>query len=390
MTEKAGKNRSDYKRVNRGLVLKMVATGQCATRSELVRSTGLSKMAISNIVSAMIAQNLLVETGTSPSEELGRRPAGLAISEKAPKVLGLAIHRNRCDAVLCDLNMRVHKRESVPMPAEMNAEKLTALSYQALDTVMRGAENVAGIGISSIGPISIRDGMILSPYYFYGISNVKIVDIIRSRYRLPVYFDHDNQSAVLVESLYGNAKNCRDVLFVGIGQGVGCGILTDGKLFCNSRGLPPELGHVSIDVNGRLCACGNRGCVETYIRTPELVKQLQYHTGKFYSLKSFGTMEGNDLVDSVFSDAVNRLATAIVNIVNMLNSELILLGNDAVHWPDRHIAELERLINARRFVAWDKPVLVKRAYFLQDAALMGAACNVASQIFDGNLILQDV
>ena len=59
MTEKAGKNRSDYKRVNRGLVLKMVATGQYTTRADLVRGTGLSKMAISNIVSEMLRQNLL-------------------------------------------------------------------------------------------------------------------------------------------------------------------------------------------------------------------------------------------------------------------------------------------------------------------------------------------
>ena len=80
MTEKAGKNRSDYKRVNRGLVLKMVATGQCVTRLDLVRSTGLSKMAISNIVTELISQNLLVETETARSEEPGRRPVGLDLS----------------------------------------------------------------------------------------------------------------------------------------------------------------------------------------------------------------------------------------------------------------------------------------------------------------------
>lgn len=387
--EKAGKNRSDYKRVNRGLVLKMVATGQCTTRSDLVRYTGLSKMAISNIVTSMINQNLLVETGTSRSEELGRRPAGLAISEKGPKIAGLVIHRNRCDAVLCDLTLKVYRRESVPMMMEMNQEKLLSLVYQALDTVLQGSDNVVAIGLSSIGPISIQEGMILKPYYFYGIENVKIVDFVSQRYNLPVFFNHDNQSAVLAESLYGNARNYRDVLFVGIGRGVGCGILADGKQYCNSRGLPPELGHVSIDVNGRLCTCGNRGCIETYIRTPELLKKLQYHTGKFYSLEAFGAMEGNEMVESVFNDAVNRLSTAIVNIVNMLNSELILLGNDAVCWPDRHIAVLEEQINRRRFVEWDRPILVKRAYFMRDAALMGAACNAASQIFDGKLIFDE-
>lgn len=387
--EKAGKNRSDYKRVNRGLALKMVAIGQCTTRSDLVRSTGLSKMAISNIVSGMLAQDYLVETGVSPSDELGRRPTGLAISPKAPKVAGLVVHRNRVDAVLCDLKLTPLKRESLPIAGDMNKDKLMSMVFRALDTVVTGSPSVVAIGLSSIGPISIAEGKILKPYYFYGIENVNIVEQVQQRYGLPVFFDHDNQSAVLAESLYGNARNHSDVLFVGIGQGVGCGILADNKLYCNSRGLPPELGHVSIDVNGRVCACGNRGCVEAYIRSPELLRRMQYHTRQDLSLLDFGKIEGNEILDSIYSDAVNRLATAIVSIINMLNSELILLGNDAIYWPDRHIATLEALINQRRFVEWSQPVQVKRAYFLQDAALMGAACNAISQIFQGNLIFED-
>lgn len=388
--EKAGKNRSDYKKVNRGLALKMVAIGQCTTRSDLVRYTGLSKMAISNIVSAMLAQDYLIETGVSPSEELGRRPTGLAISPKAPKTVGLVVHRNRVDAVLCDLNLTALKRESLPISEDVDKEKLMALVFQALDTVMEGTDNIVAIGLSSIGPISIAEGKILKPFYFYGIENVNIVSQVKERYGLPVFFDHDNQSAVLAESLYGNARNHSDVLFIGIGQGVGCGILADNKLYCNSRGLPPELGHVSIDVNGRVCACGNRGCVEAYIRSPELVRRMQYHTRRPLSLVEFGQMEDDEMVNSIFNDAVNRLATAIVSIVNMLNSELILLGNDAIYWPDRHIAELEALINERRFVEWSQPIQVRRSYFMQDAALMGAACNAISHIFQGELIFEDL
>lgn len=388
--EKAGKNRSDYKKVNRGLALKMVAIGQCTTRSDLVRYTGLSKMAISNIVSAMLAQDYLIETGVSPSEELGRRPTGLAISPKAPKTVGLVVHRNRVDAVLCDLNLTALKRESLPISEDVDKEKLMALVFQALDTVMEGTDNIVAIGLSSIGPISIAEGKILKPFYFYGIENVNIVAQVKERYGLPVFFDHDNQSAVLAESLYGNARNHSDVLFIGIGQGVGCGILADNKLYCNSRGLPPELGHVSIDVNGRVCACGNRGCVEAYIRSPELVRRMQYHTRRSLSLVEFGQMEDDEMVNSIFNDAVNRLATAIVSIVNMLNSELILLGNDAIYWPDRHIAALEALINERRFVEWGQPIQVRRSYFMQDAALMGAACNAISHIFQGELIFEDL
>ena len=92
------------------------------------------------------------------------------------------------------------------------------------------------------------------------------------------------------------------------------------------------------------------------------------------------------MVKSVFVDAVNKLATAIISTINILNSELILLGNSSAYWHDEYLRMLEDIVNQRRFVDWDTPILVKRSYFLQDAALMGAACNAAASIFAGNLI----
>ena len=134
--EKAGKNRSDYKKVNRGLVMKMVATGQCSTRADLTRSTGLSKMAISNIVTELIQRDLLVETRGTRVEELGRTPVRLGLSSKAPKVVGLLIDRDRCEAVLCSLDLKVLRRETVTME-NMTQVQLVRLIYQLLDKIGR-------------------------------------------------------------------------------------------------------------------------------------------------------------------------------------------------------------------------------------------------------------
>ncbi|MCI9157834.1 MAG: ROK family protein [Lawsonibacter sp.] len=386
--EKAGKNRSDYKKVNRGLVMKMIATGQCSTRADLTRSTGLSKMAISNIVTELIRQHLLVETEAARVEELGRTPVRLGLSPEAPKVVGLLIDRDRCEAVLCSLDLKVLRRETVTME-NMTGPQLTDLIYQLLDTILFGRVDVVAIGAASIGPISARAGKILRPFYFYGIHDVEVVRIIQERYHLPVYFDHDNQSAILAESLFGSGRGYNDVLYVGVSQGVGCGILSDGQLYCNRRGLPPELGHVSVDLKGRSCGCGNRGCVETYLRTPELLKKLRYHTGKYYTYEGFCALaEGDERVDSILTDAVMRLSNAVISIVNILNSELILLGSDSTFWPDRYLTMLEDEVNRRRFVDWDERILVKRSYFMRDASLMGAACNAISPIFLGELLFE--
>ncbi len=386
MTEKTGKNRSDYKRANRGVILKLIATGRCRTRADLVRDTGLTKMAISKIVTELIDRGLLAEANPRPSGEPGRRAMELTLSPEAPKVMGLAIHRDRCEAVLCGLDMRIICQKTLLIQPGINAEKLLQMIARLADSMLSACNNVISVGICSIGPVDIRSGRILKPYYFHGIENVPIVRAVEEFCALPVFFDHDNQSAVLAESLFGNGRGFHDSLFVGVGQGVGCGILTNGQPYANCRGLPPELGHVSVDANGFLCPCGNRGCVEMYIRTPELMRRLFERTHKQCGYETFCRM-GDPAVEQVFKDAFHQLAAALVNVINILNSELILLGGDAVDWTDKHLSMLEDEINARRFVAWDSQrVLVKRPRFLRMASLIGAACNAALPVYSGRLL----
>jgi len=390
MTEKIGKNRDDYKRVNRGLILRLIATGQCNTRVGLVRETGLSKMAISKIIAEMLQRGLLSEVEAAPAGEPGRRPIRLELSPDAPRVLGIAVHRDRCEAVLCALDMTVLRQETLPIGPETDARMLIAMVERLIDTVLAGARNVVSAGVSSIAPIDLRAGRILRPLFFHGIENVPIVQAVRDRCGLPVFFDHDNQSAVMAESLFGNGRGYRDILFAGVGEGVGCGILINGQPYGNRRRMPPELGHVSIDIKGRLCACGNRGCVEAYIRTPVVLRQLQYLTRRQAAYEEFCALRGDEMTDRVFADVVSRLATALVSTLNLFNSELILLGGDAVYWPDERLALLEQMLNERRFALWDQSrVLVRRARFLRQASLIGAACNAVLPIFTGEILFED-
>ena len=98
-------------------------------------------------------------------------------------------------------------------------------------------KNILGIGISSIGPIDFDRGMILNPPYFYGIHDIPVASLLEDRYSLPVFMDHDNQSAALAELLYGNGKNRDSFMLLGIARGVGCGIVKNGALYVDSRKL---------------------------------------------------------------------------------------------------------------------------------------------------------
>ena len=388
MSGKAGKNREDYRKNNRGHVLKLVATGECRNRTELTKAMGLSKMSISRIVSEMMGAGLLEEEGTAGSDEPGRASSALGISPNAPLAAGLLIQREYCEALLCDLKMQILRREKIFFRQDMDNDKLLDVVYQVLDTLLYREERVIGIGVSSVGPISASEGMILKPLFFFDIQNVPIVKCLEQRYHLPVFLDHDNQCAAVCEFLYGVGRGFHDVLFLGVGTGVGCGIISNGLRYRNERGLPPEIGHVSIDVNGKPCPCGSRGCVEVYTRTPEVLTKLQYHSGKRYNYKTFCTMRDNPLVENIMLDTVTKLGAAVVSTINILNSELLILGNDAVDWDDRYVKEMEKIVNHRRFVEWSDPVTVRRAAFGTDAFPAGSACIVWEHVFAGNLLFE--
>jgi len=383
-----GGNKEVFKRMNRGLLLKLLSTKQCTSRIELSRTMELSKMAISNMVGELIDRGLIVEGKVEQSEEMGRNPIGLKISPNAPKIIGIFVFRDRCEAVLCDMALNVYKRESLTMEFATN-EKLIEMIYELVDTMIANCSNIAGIGVASIGPIDVARGMILQPNFFFGIENVPIVEMLNVKYNLPVFLENDNQCGVLAEKYYGIGKDYSDILLIGVAQGVGCGIIANNELFDNQQGLVPEFGHISIDYNGNECVCGNKGCIETYVGTPILLARLREATGKYYSFKNFCEMDDNPDVQRILTDAIEKLSAAIVSTINLLNSEVIVLAYDSAYLPDSMIKRLENKVNEIKFSDQAAPIPIKRAHFMQDAQLMGAVCVVNREIFSGNLLFNN-
>ncbi len=382
--KKLGRNKDDQKRSNWGLVLMLLATGRCSSRIDLSKATGLTKPTISQIVGEMINQNLMEESDEEILSEVGRRPTKIVISPKAPKVIGVLIDRSSCAAVLCDLNLRVLKREEV-RKEWCTEEELMESVYHLVDRMLEVREKVAAIGIASVGPVNVSEGIIVNPFYFHGIHDVKVRKLIEERYGYPVFFDHDNQCAVLAESLYGNGRNYQDMLLVSISRGVGCGIIVQGHRIHSSYGYAPEIGHVSIDHNGEICACGNRGCLEIYVNSLRIEEKLREATGKNLTYAEFMEITEEAEVDRVMLECVDNLTSALLSVINILNTQLILLGLDCCSWPDRYISRVEQEVNRLKFGNKNIRIPVKKTFFMRDSQLLGAACHGLNAMFNGDL-----
>ena len=141
-----------------------------------------------------------------------------------------------------------------------------------------------------------------------------------------------------------------------------------------------------LDYRGLPCECGNRGCLEMYANTSVMLEKLRKVTGKNFSFAEFCQIQGDHGVDAIFLQMIEDISVVLVNMVNILQPELIVLGHDCTDWQDAHVRYLEKLINEKKLVNNHRRIPVRKAYFKKDALLVGAAANVVNYVFMGNLL----
>ena len=387
MKKGTGKNLSTSKQYNRGLILQLIATNEATSRIELATTTKLTKMTITNIVSEYIEHGIVEQCEEKITEGSGRNPIRLRIAEKAPTVIGLYITRDKIEAVLCTLGLEILNRKVMPFKT-LKKEEVRQYSYHVIDQLLAETDlKVLGIGVAVMGPVDINNGIILNPPHFFGIENVNITQFLEERYGLPVVVDHDQNSAAQAEVLFGAGKNVQDFIFLGITKGIGSGFVSDGKVFHNKMGMASELGHISIDRNGKRCACGNRGCLEVYACVDAMEEKLRKVTGENHTFQEFCKMKKRRDVDKVLREMVNDIAVAIVSGINILHPQLVILGNECMDWDDKYVYLLEEKVNEEKFTQNYGRVPIRKAYFGKDSQLLGAAANVLYHMFSGKLPL---
>ena len=389
---KYGYNNVDLKRQNRGLVLRLLATGECTTRVETAKRIGLSKMAATNIIGQFLDEGVITEKEAIRVRGKGRNPIQLEIADTAPKLLGIYIYRDECSVVLCDICLKVLEKTGFQL-TESTHDQWLSLLLASVEKMLEKAEElgerVFGIGVGSVGPVDRKNGLILNPTNFYGIKNVPIVDLLKENFSLPVGFDSLYNCAAITEKFYGNARDTEDFIFLGIGNGIGSGVVSNGRLLEDYSGFTSELGHNSIDYNGNLCSCGRRGCIETYVSAPVIRRRLQEATGEDRTFREFCLMAENSApaeAEKVFLDMTEKLACILTNVTNFMNPQKIIVGHEGFWIPDRYLALLEERINEKKISGERLHLKVEKSAFGDDTHIRGCACSMIRKIFDGSIL----
>lgn len=221
--------------------------------------------------------------------------------------------------------------------------RLVGLSRQAIeDTLAADPEaNIIGVGIGSPGPLDRVTGRVLITPNL-GWTDFPLRDAIRDALALPTALDNDANCAVLGEWWRGAARDTRHAIGITVGTGIGGGIIIDGKLYHGFSEVAGELGHTTIDANGRLCKCGNYGCLEAYAAGPAIARRAvealkagvdsslpDYVSGKLEALSAQivyqAARDGDDLALEVVRETSRLLGIGIANLVNIFNPEVVVV-----------------------------------------------------------------
>jgi len=256
-----------------------------------------------------------------------------------------------------------------------------------------------GIGIGCPGVVSAYDGTVQHPPNFTNWEKVDVAKEIRREFKIPVFIENDANCAAIAEARYGAGIEFKDFLFVIWGTGVGGGIILDRKIFRGPYGGAGEIGHISIDYNGRPCNCGNYGCIESYIgqrylsqRTKELLQARSRDgsrsvletlvDGNFDKIEpvliSQAAEQGDTIAINILTEAGELLGSALASILNVLDLRVVVIGGGISAAPAFVYESIIETVRSRILKPHKEGVRVIRAKLGNNAGLVGAASLILS------------
>lgn len=312
-------------------------------------------------------------------------------------ILGVDLGGTKIATALATAQGEILARGRRPTPAQAGPDvvikSICATIGKILSAKKLESSQLLGIGIAAAGIIDSDKGKVISSPNLPGWHEVPLRDAVEQRFGIPVYLGNDATLAALGEWRFGLKKGIANLIYITVSTGIGGGIIADGKLYTGVCGVAGEIGHMTIDINGPKCNCGNIGCWETLASgtalAREAVKQIregaktsiiELVNGDISKIDAkvvdLAAKQGDELAKELISRLGYYLGVGLVNLVNIFNPELILIGGGVAKTGDLLLQPAIKVVKERAFSTPANAVKIKPALLGDDSGLLGAAAFV--------------
>lgn len=394
----------------RAVLLTLLHQGP-ASRVHLAQLTGLSTTTITNLITALLEQGIVAETGKESAAEqpetngrlsVGRPPTLLRIVPTARYAAGLHFGVDTIRAGVTDLFGQLQSFQILAHPTDIApAELLEQAARLTSETIAQANVNPAalvGLGVGASGLVDPELGVnVLAPNL--GWRDVPMRAFFAQRLKLPVFVDNNVRAMAFAEAMFGAGRGVNTLAFVYSRVGVGAGFVMGGEVYRGSRAGAGEIGHTTmIPAGGAPCRCGNTGCLETLISEHEFVRQAQVLAARAPDAILAARLADESepsLIERVFAAAragdrdtvimLNErayyLGTALANLVTLINPDMIILGGLFAAGADLLLTPIEEAMRRRAFAGLGNAVALRVTGFGRNVGVVGAAALALDQFF---------
>jgi len=323
-------SQTSLREANRARIVDAVKRHGGLTQVELAGATGLSPATVSNIVKELTGTGVLHTTMTTRS---GRRAQHVTLARKLGIVAGVHISTRHMRVALSDVTNTVVAEHNMPLAKDHRADneldKATRLIADMLESVDASMDEILAVGIAVPAPIDVTTGEISRWGLMRGWDGISIADLMHRRIKRPVFVDNEANLAALAEFRVGASRGRTNSIYLRIGQGIGAGLILNGGVFRGFESAAGEFGHMTIDEGGKLCRCGNRGCLEAIAGGPAILEGLRESNGpQKLTDVVVHAIAGDPICIRAIADAGRHIGIAAANVCNLIAPERIVVGGE--------------------------------------------------------------
>lgn len=388
------------KSLNRSLILNTIRTHGEVSRAEIAKITKLTPPTVTNIVSELLDNKLVIESDLGASTG-GRRPIMLRINADAYHIVGVDIGIHWLRTVVTNLNADIKAAEKLALPPRVDEAALIGHLIDTVKLVLKkagiSAGDLMGIGLGMHGLVDPAAGKaIFAPNF--GLRDISLREPLEREFQVPVHVENDVVAFALGESWFGEGTDTGNFIAVNIGEGVGAGIVLNGQLYKGATYSAGEIGHTTVEMDGPRCTCGNYGCLQSLVSGPALVRQAvqRLEAGERSLIRELcgedpeaitGEMiaqaarQGDPLAIDLFRRVGRYLGIGLANLINTLNPRKIILGGGVTNAADLFLEETRRTIHERAMDTPANAVSIVITNLGEYASAIGAVTIVLDGLF---------
>ncbi len=382
---------------NRISILNYIRYNRSITKAQLAQTSGLTFMAIQKIIVDLMAAGLVREDDIR-SGSYGRKSVHYTIDENYGYTIGLHINIFKTSLAVMNLHGTIlaYKEldmDTIPLRADEFVEVIAKAIEGAVQESGVDQKKIIGLGIAAPGPVAPQDGMILSPPNLPFLKYLPICQIMKDRLNMDVLLCKDTNAMAMGEYWRGAGEGQEGLIYVDADMGIGSGLIMMNKLQEGANHVAGEFGHITVDPDGPLCNCGNRGCLEAVSSGLAILKEARKQIGdkpnhplynKLDSLTIHDLLKtgvkGDTMAITILNRSAYKMGEAIATLINILDPAMIIIGGILVREYEPYLNIIRETALQRRLPGMRENHIVKGKCG-QQAGVIGSGELVANHLF---------